>query len=111
MMSLGEGLTPGAVAWVCIGVYSILDGNINYTLDLVGTAKDANWRITDPKSTLFRPTGARNLGAWVKIKAEIEKSSSTLLPILLKESSEWHNVDDGYESGVGKCQLESSPEL
>ena len=42
MMSLGEGLTPGAVAWVCIGVYSILDGNINYTLDLVGAAKDAN---------------------------------------------------------------------
>jgi hypothetical protein len=42
MKSLGEELTPGAVAWVCIGVYSILDENINYTVDLVGTAKDAN---------------------------------------------------------------------
>jgi hypothetical protein len=31
--------------------------------------------------------------------------------ILLKESSEWHNVDDGYESGIGQCQLESSPEF
>jgi hypothetical protein len=50
----------------------------------------------------------RNLVAWIKIKAEIEKSSSTLLPILLKESSEWHNIDDGYESGVDQCQLESS---
>ena len=42
-MSLDEGLTPDAVAWICVGVYSILDGNItNYTVDLVGTAKDAN---------------------------------------------------------------------
>jgi len=49
MMSLGEGPIPGAVAWVCIGVYSILDENINYIVDLVGTAKDANWRIADPK--------------------------------------------------------------
>ena len=42
MMSLGEELTPGAVAWVCIGVYSIPEENINYAVDLVGSAKDAN---------------------------------------------------------------------
>ena len=61
-----------------------------------------------PKNTLFRPTRMKNLGAWVKIKAAIEKSSSLLLPTLLNES--WDNVDDGYESGVGQCQFESSPE-
>ena len=40
----------------------------------------------------------------------MEISSSVILPTLLNESPQWHNVDDGYESGVGHCQLESSPE-
>jgi hypothetical protein len=76
-------------------------------MDLVGieTPIDGS-RI--PKSTLFRPSGTNNVRAWIKIKAEIEKSSSVLIT-LLNASSEWHSVDDGYESGVGQCQLKSSP--
>lgn len=62
-----------------------------------------------PKSTLFRPTGMKNLGAWVKIKAQLQASSS-VLPKLLNACSEWNNVEAGYESGVGECQLYSSPE-
>lgn len=41
-----EGLTLGAVAWVRTyrGIFNstILDENINYIVDLVGTAKDAH---------------------------------------------------------------------
>lgn len=40
MRSLGEELTPGAVAWVCVGVHSIIYG-INDVLDLVGITEDA----------------------------------------------------------------------
>jgi hypothetical protein len=39
---LDEGLTPDVVAWVCIGVYPILNGNINYTVDMMGAVKDDN---------------------------------------------------------------------
>jgi len=42
MKSLGEELNTSAVAWVCVGVYSILDKNVNHIVDMVGFAKDAN---------------------------------------------------------------------
>jgi hypothetical protein len=38
-----------------------------------------------------------------------QRKTLSILPTLLSEFSEW-NIDDGYESGVCRCQLESSPE-